>query len=86
MEELPEIKFLKFSFNGNFILLGSTDNQINLIDAFEGKKLHKFSSSFNDLGIIPLEAGFTPDSKYVMTGSETNRRITFWNIETGREI
>ena len=26
MEELPEIKFLKFSFNGNFILLGSTDN------------------------------------------------------------
>jgi WD40 repeat protein len=35
---------------------------------------------------MPLEAGFTPDSKYVMTGSETNRRVTFWNIETGKEI
>jgi hypothetical protein len=39
MEDIPEIKFLKFSFNGNYILLGSTDNQINLIDAFEGKKV-----------------------------------------------
>ena len=41
MEDIPEIKFLKFSFNGNYILLGSTDNQINLIDAFEGKKVRK---------------------------------------------
>ncbi len=44
MEDIPEIKFLKFSFNGNYILLGSTDNQINLIDAFEGKKVRIFAS------------------------------------------
>ena len=32
---------------------------------------------------IALEAGFTPDSKYVVTGSD-NKKITFWNIETER--
>ena len=48
--------------------------------------MHKFTSSFNDMGTVSLEAGFTPDSRYVLTGSETNRRITFWNIETGKEM
>lgn len=36
---MPEIKFLKFSYNGAFILLGTTENAIFLIDAFEGKKV-----------------------------------------------
>jgi hypothetical protein len=40
MEEIPEIKFLKFSFNGQFILLGSVENTITLIDAFEGKQVN----------------------------------------------
>jgi WD40 repeat protein len=31
-----------------------------------------------------LEAGFTPDSKYVLSGSD-NKKIIFWNIETGKE-
>jgi len=55
-----------------------------LIDAFEGKQLYKFSSNFNESG-TPLEAGFTPDSKFLISGSD-NKRIIFWNIETGREI
>jgi len=32
-----------------------------------------------------VESGFTPDSKYVVSGSE-GRKILFWNIETGKEI
>ena len=39
LEEVPEIKFMKFSFNGTYILLGSAENTITLIDAFEGKKV-----------------------------------------------
>jgi len=39
MEDVPEIKFMRFSFNGLYILLGSTENTITLIDAFEGKKV-----------------------------------------------
>ena len=40
MEETPEIKFLKFSFNGQYILVGSSENTILLVDAFEGKRVH----------------------------------------------
>ena len=47
-------------------------------------QIRKFSSSFNETG-IPLEAGFTPDSKYVISGSD-NKKIIFWNIETGKEL
>ena len=32
-----------------------------------------------------IEAGFTPDSKYVLTGSDTTKKITFFNIESGKE-
>jgi len=39
LEEVPEIKFMKFSFNGTYILLGSAENTVTLIDAFEGKKV-----------------------------------------------
>ena len=44
MEDVPEIKFLKFSYNGQYILLGSTDNQIILIDAFDGKKVNQIQN------------------------------------------
>jgi COMPASS component SWD2 len=42
------------------------------------------SANFNETG-IPIEVGFTPDSKYVISGSE-NRKILIWNIETGKEL
>jgi WD40 repeat protein len=47
--------------------------------------MHKFTSNINDTGLT-VEAGFTPDSRYVLTGSETSKRVTFFNIETGRDI
>jgi hypothetical protein len=49
--------------------------------------MHKFtpSSPLNETG-MPIEAGFTPDSRYVVSGSETTKKVTFWNIETGKEI
>jgi len=39
LEDVPEIKSMKFSFNGTYILLGSVENSVTLIDAFEGKKV-----------------------------------------------
>ena len=38
-----EVKQMKFSPDGQCILLGTTENVIVLIDAFEGKLKHKFS-------------------------------------------
>lgn len=69
IEDTPEIKSMKFSYDGAYILLSTTDNVIVLIEAFEGKMMHKFTGNFNESGSL-LEAGFSPDSKYVITGSE----------------
>ena len=79
------MKQMKFSPDGQFILLGTTENIIVLIDSFEGKMKHKFTGAFNELstGSI-LEAGFSPDSRYLVTGSEAaKQKIVVWNIETG---
>lgn len=36
IDEIAEIKSMKFSPNGKFILLGSSENVMLLIDAYEG--------------------------------------------------
>jgi COMPASS component SWD2 len=79
---------MRFSPDGLLILLGTTENTIILIDAFEGQLKHKFTAQFNELstGSI-LEAGFSPDSKYMITGSENaKQKIMLWNIESGKEV
>lgn len=80
-----EVKQMKFSPDGQYIMLGTTENIIVLIDSFEGKLKHKLSGNFNELGTGQiLEAGFSPDSRYVVSGSEsTKQKIMVWNIETG---
>jgi hypothetical protein len=40
-EMLAEVKQIKFSPDGQFIMLGTTDNVITLIDSFEGKPKHR---------------------------------------------
>ena len=37
--------------------------------------------------IVHLECGFSPDTRYVISGSANPRQNVFlWNIETGREV
>jgi COMPASS component SWD2 len=43
-ESTAEIKQMKFSPDGQLILLGSTENSILLIDSFDGKLKHKFNA------------------------------------------
>ena len=79
---------MKFSPDGQYILLGSTENIIVLIDSFEGKLKQKFTGTFNELGTGQiLEAGFSPDSRFLVSGSESSKqKIVVWNIETGKEV
>jgi len=65
------------------ILLSSNENVLTLIDAYEGKVMKKLTTNI-DIG-SNIEAGFTPDSKYVISGSE-GRKILFWNLETDNHI
>lgn len=80
---------MKFSPDGSYIMLSSTENVICLIDSFDGKPKHKFRAQINiEMGnsCMLLEAGFSPDSKYIITGSEGKKKIICWNIETGNEV
>lgn len=81
---------MKFSPDGQHIMLGSTDNIIFLIDSYDGKTKRKFKAQINnELGpsASMLEAGFSPDSKYLISGSEAkNKHIIVWNIEKEEEI
>ena len=47
--ETKEIKSMKFSPNGMYILLGTRENTIFLLDAFKGTMVMRFEGQFNPL-------------------------------------
>lgn len=79
--ECPEVRFLKFSDNGKYILMSTVENAVILLDAYEGIILHKLTDHVNE-NSLSLEASFTPDSKYILSGSEDGR-IVIWDVKSG---
>lgn len=75
---------LRFSPGGKTLLLNTNGNVIRLLDAFDGVPLQTFAGHFNNKGIA-LDGGFSPDSKFVLSGS-TDGRIHVWNAESGYKI
>ena len=75
---------LKFSPDGKTILISTNGSMIRLIDAFSGNSLQTFTGHMNTKN-IPLEASFSPDSQYVLSGS-TDGRVHIWNAENGTKI
>nr|XP_046168997.1 WD repeat-containing protein 82-like isoform X2 [Oncorhynchus gorbuscha] len=75
---------LKFSRDGKQILISTNGGAIRILDAFNGSVLHTFSGYNNSKG-ISLEACFTPDSDFVMIGSEDGR-VHVWSTESGMKI
>lgn len=81
--DCSEIKMLKFSNNNDFILCTTSDNYILVINSYEGTKISEIKDYTNENSII--EASFTPDSNFVISGSE-NGIIHIWNIENGESV
>jgi len=75
---------LKFSPDGKTILISTNGSMIRLIDAFNGNSLQTFTGHSNSKA-IPLEASFSPDSQYVLSGA-TDGRVHIWNAENGTKI
>ncbi|XP_043829503.1 WD repeat-containing protein 82-like [Dromiciops gliroides] len=75
---------LKFSRDGKLILLSTNGNSIHMIDAFSGFLIHTFSGYSNSQGLT-FEASFTPDSQFVMIGSDDGK-IHIWNGVTGGKV
>uniref|UniRef100_A0A3B3ZPA4 Twinfilin n=1 Tax=Periophthalmus magnuspinnatus TaxID=409849 RepID=A0A3B3ZPA4_9GOBI len=75
---------LKFSNDGKLILLSTNGGALRILDAFKGAVLHSFGGYNNGKGVT-LEASFTPDSQFVMIGSEDGK-IHVWNAESGMKV
>lgn len=75
---------MKFSNDGKYILLSTKENVIFLIDSFTGEKKQTYTSFVNDNQSV-IEASFTPDAQYVLSGSEDGT-IHVWKTTTGEEV
>jgi len=82
--ECPEIRMMKFSNSGTYLLLSTVENCILILDAYEGSVKRKFTSYSNESSLT-IEASFTPDSKYVVSGSEDGA-VVAWSVESGQEV
>ena len=57
---------------------------MRLLDAFDGKPLQTFGGHLNNKGVA-LDGCFSPDSKYVLSGS-TDGRVHAWEAESGYKV
>ncbi|XP_064605009.1 WD repeat-containing protein 82-like [Liolophura sinensis] len=75
---------MKFSPDGKFIVISTNGQIIRLIDAFHGTPVHSFTG-FTNSRQIPLEASFTPDSQFVISGS-SDGKMHCWSTISGSKI
>ena len=73
---------IKFSNDGKLMLLSTNQGMVVLLDAFKGEVLQIFVGHSNEHGMA-LEACFTPDAAFVLSGSEDGG-IWRWETATGK--
>ncbi|KAG9104971.1 member of Set1p complex, histone methyl transferase [Ceratobasidium sp. 370] len=90
---IPVMTSMSFSTNGKWLLVGTAGEVHYVLDAFDGDLLCRLEGhlglergkSGNALGVVPdrgisgEEVGWTPDSRYVVGGSQTGK-IHVWDV------
>jgi COMPASS component SWD2 len=66
----PEWSALKFSNDGNNLLVVTKSEYLYIVDAFEGTIKHTLTGHTNKTG-LDISANFTPD---------------FWSVQTGQKV
>ena len=79
-----EIKEMKFSNDGNFLICTTIDNVILIVDSFEGKILKKLQAEINESDLL-FKADISADSKYVVSGSESGK-LFIWSVADGEVV
>jgi len=75
---------LKFSNDGDNILITTRQEVIYVVDAFSGQVKKQLTGHVNTSG-LKIEASFTPDAQFVVSGSQDGN-VHIWNTETGQSI
>jgi COMPASS component SWD2 len=68
-ESPTQVTHIKFSNDGSFILLATNENILYLLDAYDGHLVCYYTTIKNE-NKSSLEPTFTPDSKFIVAGSE----------------
>lgn len=76
-----EIRQVKFSSDGSYMICTTNDNLILVLDAFEGNIVNRLTGDINESDVY-LKADISADSKYVAIGTE-NGNVLIWNLVTG---
>ncbi|XP_065668810.1 WD repeat-containing protein 82 isoform X2 [Hydra vulgaris] len=81
-----ELTAIKFSNDGKKFIVPTTNGSVYLLDAFQGNLLHTFSGlSQGSTASTYLEASFSPDSQYVLSGS-FDGKVHIWSTDSGKRI
>lgn len=75
---------VKFSLDGKLMMLTTNGAVVRVLEAFEGKPMFTLSGYQNNKG-IHIEASFTPDSQFVVSGS-TDGKLHLWRTDTGQRV
>ncbi|KAK6256427.1 WD40 repeat - like 10 [Theobroma cacao] len=81
--DTAEVCDIKFSNDGKSMLLTTTNNNIYVLDAYGGEKRCGFS--LEPSPNTTIEATFTPDGQYVISGSGDGT-LHAWNIKMRNEV
>eukprot|EP00850_Spirogloea_muscicola_P000722 SM000003S10967 [mRNA] locus=s3:14867:17145:+ [translate_table: standard] len=79
-----EVSCMKFSNDGKLLLVSTTNNRIYVLDAYAGNQLHSFTV-LQDLDGACLEASFSPDGRYLLSGSG-DKSLHAWSTASGQEV
>ncbi|KAL6140281.1 hypothetical protein ACLB2K_058581 [Fragaria x ananassa] len=81
--DTAEVCDIKFSSDGKSMLLTTTNNNIYVLDAYAGDK--RCGYSMEPSPNTNIEATFTPDGQYVLSGSEDGN-LHAWSIDRRNEV
>ncbi|KMZ57221.1 WD repeat protein-like [Zostera marina] len=82
--DTAEVCDIKFSNDGKSVLLTTTNSNVYVLDAYGGDKRCGFSLDPYP-NLMTAEATFTPDGKYVVSGSGDGT-LHAWSIDTRNEV
>ncbi|KAL6556132.1 hypothetical protein OROGR_005425 [Orobanche gracilis] len=82
--DVSDANVVRFSNDGRLVLLTTTDGHIHVLDSFRGTLLSTYDVKPVSSNAT-LEASFSPDGMFVMSGSGDGS-VYAWSVRSGKEV